>query len=415
MFDTSIYRQGQSLESGLRAGSMMGSAVRGVMDNNAVKQAAARIQAGENQQAVISELMAQSPQAAQQLMSLIGGQMKVDAAGQELTALKQKVGTEVMQGAAMPLFMALQANDDKARSEFIKQGAAIFQGRDDTAASVLNEMAGLQGKQQFDALAGTVKALQQAGVFPQDPRQLLGQGTALGQNLALYDQAIAAGDTERAAMILRVMDPAERAQAQGAARVETEQSLNPILASREAGKATAIEGTAGGQADLAAQQAAAQKAQNEVKEEEIRKAKQIDLSKQAMVLAREIATSPQLGAVTGIAAEVPTINPQSRDLITKAQQLVAMMTAENMKLMSGVLTQADMELLQTLSTGLKVDEKGIKGSEQAVAKQLNMIADKIERTLMEKGALEKKPAQQGGAAAGKPRNYEKEYGLGGGR
>ena len=108
-------------------------------------------------------------------------------------------------------------------------------------------------------------------------------------------------------------------------------------------------------------------------------------------------------------AETKTFNPESRDVILKAQQLVAMMTSENMKLMSGVLTQPDMELLQTLSTGMRVDDKGIKGSTEAVKTQLTNIANKIEKTLAEKAGGAK--GAGGSAAQRDEASIMKEYGL----
>lgn len=172
MFDTSFYNQGRGLQSGLRAGAEIGGAIRGNMDNTAVQNAAARIQAGENQQAVISELMAQSPQAAQQLMDLLGGQQKVDTGATEIEALKQKVGEQAMQSAALPLFGALQVDDDKSRVALLNEAASVFEKQSPETAAIIRQIGGLEGKQQFDAVAGIVKSLRSAGVFPDDPSQL---------------------------------------------------------------------------------------------------------------------------------------------------------------------------------------------------------------------------------------------------
>jgi hypothetical protein len=308
--------------------------------------------------------------------------------------IKQKYGMQKLQTAAMPMLGAIMQNDPKVQEKLIDEASSIFKGQSDGVFESLQGIKGLQGNQRIDALTGLVKTMRSAGIFPDDPSQMMQGSTALGQNLSLYDQAVAAGDMERAELIKRNIDPYSGSFARGAgageARLSMEQGLNPILNARKAGEIQATEQTASGQAELKSAQLEADKAQNLAKEEETRKAKQIDISKQAATLAKEIANSPQLGSVTGLMAETKTFNPESRDLIIKAQQLVAMLTAENLKLMSGVLTQPDMELLQTLSTGLRVDDKGIKGSEQAVATQLNALASKIEKTLAEKGGSKDK-------------------------
>ena len=82
----------------------------------------------------------------------------------------------------------------------------------------------------MQAITGIIKTLRQAGVYPDDPSRLAGQGTALGQNLSLYDQAIAVGDTERAELIKRNIDPYQRGIASGQAKIETEEGLTPVKA-----------------------------------------------------------------------------------------------------------------------------------------------------------------------------------------
>ena len=414
MFDTGIYSQGRGLQSGLRAGMEIGGMIKSNMSESAVQSAAQRIQAGENQQAVISELMAQSPQAAQQLMNLLGGQQNLDAGAAEVEALKSKLGMQTLQAAALPIFGAMQVDDDKARTNLLNEAASVFEKQSPETATVIKQIGGLQGRQQFDAVVGLVKSLRSAGVFPDDPSQLQQAVPADVAKFQYWQQMNPDATPEEMREVYNQMAvPFYRSQAsaQGAADVKlaTEQGMNPIIAAREAGKIGAVEQTATGGAQLTKAQQEVEVGKNAAKEEEIRKSKQLDLSQQTVKLAREIANSPQLGSVTGVMAETPTFNPESKDLIIKAQQLVAMMTAENLKLMSGVLTQPDMELLQTLSTGLKVDDKGIKGSPQAVAKQLNDIANKIEKTLAEKAGGAK--GAGGSAAQRDEASIMKEYGL----
>lgn len=396
MFDTSIYNQGRSLESGLRAGTQIRNTINNFMDKDSVKQAAARIQAGEDQQKVISELMAKSPQAAQQLMNLVRGQQDVDAGVQEVNALKQKVGMQTLQTAALPIFGALMTDDEKSRGALLNESAAVFEKQSPETANVIRQLGTLKGQQQFDAIGGLVKTLRNAGVFPEDPSQMLGQGTALSQNLALYDQAIAAGDTEKAELIKRNIDPYSRSLAGGVgageARLMTEQALNPVLGQREAGKIQATEGTATGQAKLQQEQQAVAKGQSAVDAEKEQKSKALEASKEALRLTESIMNNPNLGSVTGVNALTYTVMPESQDLINQANQLLALLTAENLKLMSGVLSETDIKMLRDLSSGLNVSEKGIKGSEQAIRVRLTDIASKLRSTLQSKGAFDAQSA-----------------------
>ena len=391
MFETGFYNQGRGLESGLRAGAAIGNTIQNIQSGNAVKQAAARIQAGEDRQKVIGELMAQSPQAAQQLMNLVRGQQDVDAGVQEINALKQRVGEQTMRSAALPIFGALMTDDDKARGALLNESAAVFDKQSPETANIIRQLGTMKGQQQFDAIGGLVKTLRNAGVFPDDPSQL-GQGTALGQNLSLYDQAIAAGDTDRAELIKRNIDPYSRSfsggMGAGEARLATEQGLNPILGQREAGKIQATEQTSTGQAKLQQEQQAVAKGQSAVDADKEQKAKALEASKEALRLTESIMNNKNLGSVTGANALTPTVMPESQDLINQANQLLALLTAENLKLMSGVLSETDIKMLRDLSSGLNVSDKGIKGSEQAIRARLTDIASKLRSTLQSKGALD---------------------------
>ena len=239
-----------NLSSGLRSGAAIGGMIKGGMDTSAVQNAAQRIQAGENQQAVISELMAQSPQAAQQLMNLLGGQQNLDAGATEIEALKTKVGMQSLQQAALPIFGALQVDDDGVRGKLLNEAAAVFEKQSPETAAVIRQIGGLQGKQQFDAVAGIVKSLRSAGVFPDDPSQLQGSMPADVSKFEYWKKMNPnATEAEAREVYNKIIDPFYRSQAsaQGAAGVKlgTEQSMNDILAAREAGKVGAIEQTAG--------------------------------------------------------------------------------------------------------------------------------------------------------------------------
>jgi hypothetical protein len=351
-----------NLSSGLRSGAAIGGMIKGGMDTSAVQNAAQRIQAGENQQAVISELMAQSPQAAQQLMNLLGGQQNLDAGATEIEALKTKVGMQSLQQAALPIFGALQVDDDGARGKLLNEAAAVFEKQSPETAAVIRQIGGLQGKQQFDAVAGIVKSLRSAGVFPDDPSQLQ-QSTALGQNLSLYDQAIASGDMERAELIKRNIDPSARAFAQNDARVNMEQSLNPIIAAREAGKIGAVEQTATGEAQLAQEKQAVAKGEREVAEAKRAKENAASAINSQLQQIQRLESHPGFEWAVGTTSLIPSVRGSEAYGFEKqlekldAQSFMAMIpNLAGMGALSNAEGQKVSAALSALNTGLSEEE-----------------------------------------------------------
>jgi hypothetical protein len=351
-----------NLSSGLRSGAAIGGMIKGGMDTSAVQNAAQRIQAGENQQAVISELMAQSPQAAQQLMNLLGGQQNLDAGATEIEALKTKVGMQSLQQAALPIFGALQVDDDGARGKLLNEAAAVFEKQSPETAAVIRQIGGLQGKQQFDAVAGIVKSLRSAGVFPDDPSQLQ-QSTALGQNLSLYDQAIASGDMERAELIKRNIDPSARAFAQNDARVNMEQSLNPIIAAREAGKIGAVEQTATGGAQLAQEQQAVAKGERELSEAKRAKENAAAAINSQLQQIQRLESHPGFESAVGLSSIAPSVRGSEAYGFEKqlekldAQSFMAMIpNLAGMGALSNAEGQKVSAALSALNTGLSEEE-----------------------------------------------------------
>lgn len=409
MLDPSIPITGRSFEGGLRAGQALGGMINQSRSKSALQDAQARINAGEDANAVIQQLMAQDPAAAQQLMNLKQGSQQLDAQAQEMDMLKQKYGMQKLQTAAMPMLGAIMQDDPKVQDKLIDEASGVFKGQSDGIFESLQGIKNLQGVQRAEALTGLVKTLRTAGIFPDDPSQLQG-GTALGQNLSLYDQAVAAGDMERAELIKRNIDPYSGSFARGAgageARLSMEQGLTPILSAREAGKIQATEQTATGSAQLQQEQQAVAKGQQTIADAETQKQKAMQASQEALSLTKSLANNPKLGSVTGVAAMAPTVFPESQDIINQANQLLALLTADNLKLMSGVLSETDIKMLRDLSSGLNVSEKGIKGSEQAVRARLSDIAQKLEKSIGGKQA----PAQQQPATRNEL-DIMKEYGL----
>lgn len=116
------------------------------------------------------------------------------------------------------------------------------------------------------------------------------------------------------------------------------------------------------------------------KQQQVQKGK--DMSYEAAKLARSIASNPQLDVVTGsIQSRLPKFEGESLDIINQAQQLQSMLTAGNLGLLKGAMSDKDIAFLQSMSSGLNVGDNGIKGSYEATKKKLNIIADKLERNL----------------------------------
>lgn len=141
--------------------------------------------------------------------------------------------------------------------------------------------------------------------------------------------------------------------------------------------------------DIELQKAKVEKTQQEIgieaQAEERSNSQAISMAKEARDLAREIANDDGLSSATGSKAYVaylPTTTSTS-DLVNKAFRLQSMLTVDNLNLMVGVLTDRDIQFLTAVSSGLDIDpdKRGIVGSEKAVRKRLNDIADKIDQKL----------------------------------
>lgn len=383
MLDPTIARTGRSLEGGLRGGMMLGQSINQGMSKNALQEAQARINAGEDANQVIQQLMAQDPAAAQQLMNLKQGNMALQQQQQEMDMLKQKYGMQSLQQAAMPLLGSIMQDDPKIQDRLIDEASGIFKGQSDGIFESLQGIKGLQGPQKVEALTGLVKTLRSAGVFPEDPSQIMGGGTALSQNLALYDQALAARDTQRAELIKRNLDPYSRSLAgglgAGEARLATEQGLTPILAGR-AGEQTLAERRATQAADSEANQ---------------RKNSAAFGTYQAAIgqleqAASKTSTNPIAGIIPAVSANaqimegaINTMAPVLKEMFRQAGE--------------GTFTDKDQELLLNMVPTRKDHPEAVKA-------KLDMIDNLVRAKLQQSPA--KKPSTQ--------RNYENEY-LGGGQ
>ena len=113
-------------------------------------------------------------------------------------------------------------------------------------------------------------------------------------------------------------------------------------------------------------------------DEETKKIKQSEMALETAQLAESILSNPNLDKITGtVDARTYTIRKGSQDAVNDALRLESMLTVDNLKLMSGVLTDRDIKFLTRVGSGLNITDNGIKGSEKAVRKRLTEIANKI--------------------------------------
>lgn len=107
---------------------------------------------------------------------------------------------------------------------------------------------------------------------------------------------------------------------------------------------------------------------------------------EAANIADALAKDPGLSNITGtVNTRLPTVRDSSQDLINRATRLQSLLTQDNLKLMSGVLTDRDIDFLGRISSGLNVTDNGIKGSEEATRAQLSSISNKLVTGLKNKG------------------------------
>lgn len=124
------------------------------------------------------------------------------------------------------------------------------------------------------------------------------------------------------------------------------------------------------------------KLQQATQERETAKANAVSNMQEARDLAEQIKNSPQLADITGpLDSRVWTTSGESQDLINQVNRLQSILTVDNLRLMTGVLTDRDIQFLTNVSSGLNVQENGIRGSVTGVKKRLQEIVTKLEGKL----------------------------------
>lgn len=124
------------------------------------------------------------------------------------------------------------------------------------------------------------------------------------------------------------------------------------------------------------------------KQQDLQQQKQMSqgYAAEAAQIARSLASDPNLSQVTGsVASRLPVVRDSSQDILNQATRLQSLLTQDNLKLMSGVLTDRDIVFLGNISSGLNVTDSGIKGSESSIRKRLATIAEKLDSKLTAQG------------------------------
>lgn len=179
MIDTSMYGRGGGFDSGLRMGQAIGGIFTGARDSGLREQALQRIQQGEDYNAVVQEVMQQSPQVAQELLNLRQQNMQAQSAEQNMQRTNQlieidgvKISQTKAQQAAAGLFGALFVDDQKAREKLIDENAPAFAPFGEGVVDGIKSIKNMPPEQQAQALANISKYARQIGLLPDDPSQL---------------------------------------------------------------------------------------------------------------------------------------------------------------------------------------------------------------------------------------------------
>jgi len=106
----------------------------------------------------------------------------------------------------------------------------------------------------------------------------------------------------------------------------------------------------------------------------------LDLAKRAATISSDLAANEGLSSVVGgqfYLDNTPTF-ANSQAVINKALELASLVTKDNLRLMTGVLTQKDIEFLQRISSGgLNITENGILGNYEQVVKDLTELSNRL--------------------------------------
>ncbi len=101
----------------------------------------------------------------------------------------------------------------------------------------------------------------------------------------------------------------------------------------------------------------------------------------AFALTKELGDKNVIAPVTGWYDRMTPTGNKSQDVINKALELKDLLTLNNLGLMSGVLTDRDIQILARAGSGLNVDDDGFLGSEEGVVRQIKKVENMLDTKL----------------------------------
>lgn len=289
---------------------------------------------------------------------------------------------------------AIGMNEERAQQNIVDRGFELLANPDNFEKIIKDN------PKFAEALGGADELLDDFGNNREEAMQLTNQflAHAAGDRYVKYKEALSAGEpeemTEYQSEMIRQKDVEQELR-----RLEIEQKKLDRQLKRETDELKKKE---------LETKIAESKSKTEIAKQ-TKKKKAVEakaFSTEVFNLANEIANDPSLGDITGtVTTMLPTVREESQDLINKAIRLESMLTKENLGLMSGVLTDKDIEMLKSISSGLNVTDGGIKGSLSGTKERLKQISDKV------KGAMGNQIPEQSGAMDMSDEDLLKSLGL----
>ena len=175
----------------------------------------------------------------------------------------------------------------------------------------------------------------------------------------------------------------ENAQPQNAQPIEMPKVLTPDMQRDMKAKDAAALAGAKTSATIEAQQGSA-----EAQKEQQKKAEQ---AQKTVAVLDNILASDRLDNITGITGIIPFSTGKTDDLLGQVQQLKSLMTADNLGLMTGVLSESDIKIIEGLSNDIRMitDDQGnvtgISGSYQGTVEKLKQMKREMVRGINASG------------------------------
>jgi len=356
----------QALTSGARLGGLIGLAQQQqVATEQAQQQQAAARQFQQDWQTAYSS---GDPAQLEALAGRYPSQMETI---QKAIGFKDDNHRAALGNAARDLRVAVQSGNPQAVAQAAQAHAATLSTVGSSPQEVLQQF-----QQDPQDLMHTVDAVGMGSLGVKDYYDF--QDKAQGRQVTMRGQDLTA-DTAR-----RSQDITVRGQNISAGNSAADRELKKIELQNQA--ISNQLNRAKNQAEIDSLNLKLQENQRQKQENLQQKQVSLGYAAEAAQIARGLASDPNLGQVTGsINTWTPVARNSSQDVLNTANRLQSLLTSDNLKLMSGVLTDRDITFLGNISSGLNITDKGIKGSEESIRKRLGAIAERLDSKLQAQG------------------------------